>query len=214
MTPPPFKSYPYSTPFFIYFLGLSMKKNISIRTRSWSIILYEDPSVVFSSLLSISQHHAYIFHDKDDVAPHYHMLVLLPNAKTQSAVMSYFAGCQNVLFEPIRDRYQAFRYLTHKDNPEKYQYPDELVQKDNDVFWTNLTDAPTARDGESALQMLNDILDRKPFSYMVLTYGRDYLRYKRIYDECALYLRAELYGLPSDPTLPLVSPDDPDYSDF
>lgn len=178
------------------------KTHPNVRSRSWFIMMYDDPSASLTSLFGQCLNYVYIYHDKDDNEPHYHVLIALKNAKTFSALRSYCSGLQNFFAEPVRDKFACFRYLTHKDDPDKFQYDDSCLISNDIKYWQNLSDAPVASDGELALSMLHDIIDRKPFSYMVLTYGRDYLKNKRTYEECASCLRFELYGIPDG--LPLV----------
>lgn len=159
-----------------------MKKySNSFRSRNWSIMIYEDPSVYLSSLLSLSIHYVYICHDKDDTEPHYHLLVILPHAKTFTALKSFFTGSQNFFAEPISDKYTLFRYLLHLDNPEKYQYSSDLLISDSLDYWNSLDpDNIISPSGEKMLSLLDDINLGKSLRYLIGTYGRDVVYH---YDE-------------------------------
>lgn len=191
-----------------------MKKNsyLSVRSRCWSLVLYDDPSVTFCSFLSLCSHYVYIFHDKDlnkqglPKEPHYHLLCVLPNAKTLSAILSYHSTDTNVLGEPIRDKYKAYRYLRHLDNPDKFRYPYESLISDDLSYWDKLDpNIVTTDDGERVLTMLEDILSHKPYRELVLLYGRDLVKNFTTYKEFAIMLRQDDFerSKTSAPLVPL-----------
>lgn len=183
---------------------------LSVRSRCWSLITYVDPSECFSSLLPLCLHYVYIFHDNDLKSdgslkePHFHLLLILRNAKTLSALLSYNSSASNVMGEPIHDKYKAYRYLRHLDNPDKFQYPKSALISDNLDYWEKLDpDLVSTTDGERVLTMLEDILSHKPYRELVLLYGRDLVKNFTTYKQFAIMLKQDDFER-SKPSLPLV----------
>ena len=153
------------------------------RLRNWEFIVYdpEPPIEHFKSLMPELSHWAYAYHDKDEgKVPHYHFLIILPNAKTYSAVCYYYDGIQNIPANRIRNRRSAFRYLTHKDNPDKYQYSDDIVKCDDIDWWSKLSADSMSSSGERVDNIIADILagvsprelGRRYGSHFALNYNR------------------------------------------
>lgn len=172
-----------------------MKKNTSyknnVRVRNWFLLTYESPSVCIPDLLKEAVRYAYIFHDKDEgKEPHYHVLVMLRNAKSFSAVLRYNVGSQNVFAEPCYDLLSAFKYLTHALNKDKFQYDLNSIVSNDIAYFNSLDDTVISPSGEKTLQLLLDIIADKPYRYMVLTYGRDFVIYEDTYRVAASRLRS------------------------
>lgn len=165
------------------------RNNSSVRSRSWLFLLYDNPSDCFVSLLSQSVHYCYVYHDKDEAEPHYHLIVLLPFAKTLSACLSYFTGSQNCFGEPVIDRYSCFKYLLHSDNPDKASYDVESLVSDDLAYFQRLDpDCVYSDSGEKTLALLEDIVSKVPFREMVLRYGRDFVLHYEVYVQAAARL--------------------------
>lgn len=156
-----------------------MKKNFSKRSRFFSLICYDDPLECFTLLISRCEHYAFIYHDNDKhkdgslKEPHYHLLLCLRNAMTGTAVLASHTSKQTVTLEYGSDRFALFRYLTHKDNPEKYQYDEKNIISDNINYWLSLAPSPYSANGEKYLQLLTDIHNKLSFRDLVGIYGRD-----------------------------------------
>lgn len=183
----------------------------SFRTRCWSLVLYEDPLKVFSSLLSECSHYAFAFHEHDLRSdgslkePHYHLIVCLSNAKTFSALKIYYSGEENLFGEPVRIRNKAFRYLRHLDDPDKYQYPLDVVVSDDIKYWENLDpNSVSSSDGEKTLSMLDDILAHLPYRELVSRYGRDLVKNFATYRAFAIQMLADERARSSCPADTLV----------
>lgn len=94
-----------------------------------------------SSCPSIKQC-AYILHDKDVTEdgsikpPHYHVVVNLLNPQRLSFFNQYkIDGDENLLCQIATCPQSCFDYLTHKHNPDKYQYDESLIQG----HWTSFS---------------------------------------------------------------------------
>lgn len=190
-----------------------MSKNLNVRSRNWSLVLYENPIDVFGSLLAYSSHYVYILHDVDESSPHFHLLLILPNAKTFSAIRSFFTGSQNVLGDPIHDRKQAYRYLFHLDDPDKHHYSSSCAFSDNISWWDSLdSDTVYSSSGDRTLALLDDINLRKPLRELIGVYGRDFVIHYDQYVSMAhrLHLADMDSGVePYDDSSPLVIFEDP-----
>lgn len=157
------------------------------RTRLWAIIAYPTEADLFRLKMSDRIHsYAYIIHDKDvlpDGSPkekHAHILLSLANSRTFTQVLGWLkrevicSGC-NIFAQPIRNRESAERYLTHADNPEKYQYPKEHIVTDNALYWEEPGDTSGESPEESNERFLHDLMSCNPIE-LARRYGRDYIK--------------------------------------
>ncbi len=125
-----------------------MKKK-EIKKRYWSFVAY--PESMPEDWLEILQLQGLSvaispLHDKDldptgEVKkPHYHIIIVFNNATTYNNVLQLtktINGTIPIHLESVRGMY---RYLTHRDNPDKYQYDEKQIIKlngfDYDVYIT------------------------------------------------------------------------------
>lgn len=159
-----------------------------VRFRDYSVVTYVPPED-FAHVLELCKHFAYIRHEQDNNAPHYHVLLRFINGHTPSATKSLFGlkSSQNTLVEYMSHPYSCFEYLTHSDCPEKYQYSLADVVCDSLFYWQSLIDEDdTFKSHSRILQLLDDIISEVPYRLMVERYGRDYVinydRYKIMAD--------------------------------
>lgn len=108
------------------------------RTRNYCTIIY--PESVFSDWINILKEECVPclispLHDKDingndeEKKPHYHIIFMFDGPKTveQAQQLSYRIG--GIMVKPVISIRGYARYLTHMDNPEKYQYcQDDVLQ--------------------------------------------------------------------------------------
>lgn len=94
------------------------------RLYSWSLIAYGTEEEI-KRICSEAQHYAYIYHGVEEgKEPHYHILATFKTWKSLTSLKVILNNGQNVLGQKLIDKLAAYRYLTHKDNPEKVQYND------------------------------------------------------------------------------------------
>lgn len=112
-----------------------MSKNV--KKRFWAFVLYpESAPSDWRDMLSRSGLAAAVspLHDKDlnpDGEPkkaHYHVLVSYAGPTTFNAVSTFTAGFNATIPQPLESVRGYYRYLTHLDNPEKYQYDSKDIQ--------------------------------------------------------------------------------------
>lgn len=177
------------------------------RVRNWALITYHLEEVI-KSVLQVNtgriRHWAYILHDKDTnedgslKQSHYHVLIQLNNAMTMSACRALFPTEQNTLAQPQYDKAASFLYLTHKDQPDKYQYPDTDIICDNPDYWKKLQES--GEDDDKTVNIIDDIIACVPFRELMRRYGRDLvINYSR-YREFAEAVRKEECAAPFIPS--------------
>lgn len=113
-----------------------------MKKRNWTTIVYLDSVKSDDWIEQLQQTGLEIaispLHDKDKnptgevKKAHYHVIICFPGPTTYKAVQEvsneYLSG---VLVKPIESIRGMYRYLTHKDNPEKHQY------KESDIILLN-----------------------------------------------------------------------------
>lgn len=111
------------------------------KNRNWTFLVYPDsaPDNWFDILQDTGLPFAVSpLHDKDlnptgdQKKPHYHVIVCFPGPTTFNKVNTDIC---NALNSPIPKRLLSvvgmYRYFTHQDNPEKYQYSENEIRVSN-----------------------------------------------------------------------------------
>lgn len=157
------------------------------RYYSFSIVTYHIDIDIIISFISKTFKHAYILHDKDENKdPHYHIICSFKANLSFERVKSYFPNNQNTFVQPLYDKLKSFRYLTHKDNSEKYQYSDDLVVCNDLRYYVQNSSSEKVLERE---EFFNDIADNVlTEKELFLKYGRDYIKNRLSYinfvDKC------------------------------
>lgn len=112
----------------------------SVKKRHWAFVLYpESAPENWFELLEKSGLQGAIspLHDKDidstgekaePKKPHYHVMLCYAGPTTFSAVKSFTDSLKQPIPQPLESVRGYYRYLTHKDNPDKYQYKEEEIR--------------------------------------------------------------------------------------
>lgn len=160
------------------------------RSRQWSLVTYASV-VEFSPLLAQCEHYAYIYHDKDGVEPHYHLLCVFKNPRALKGLQDTIKSDQNTLGEPVKSSLEEmYKYLTHERETDKVLYPKESIVCDSVGFWESLT----AEEGSITDSMIDDILQGLPLRLLARRYGRDYMRNYKAYILFAHLVDAQEHG--------------------
>lgn len=110
---------------------MSTKK--STKKRNWAFVLYpESAPADWLERLKLSGLMGAVspLHDKDinaDGEPkkaHYHIILVYAGPTSFNVVNSLCESLNQPIPQPLESVRGYYRYLTHKDNPEKYQYSD------------------------------------------------------------------------------------------
>lgn len=109
-----------------------------IKKRNWTFVLYSDScsSDWEEFLISTGVPFAYAYHDKDktdigeDKKPHYHVMICFDGPTTYNTMFEYGkrVGAANDVVQPVGSVRGMIRYFCHKDNPDKYQYDENIIQ--------------------------------------------------------------------------------------
>lgn len=110
-----------------------MPKEKSVKKRNWAFVLYpESAPTDWLEQLQISGLQCAVspVHDKDKnpdntfKKAHYHIILVYGSPTTFNNVKSLTDRLNQPIPQPLEQIRGYYRYLTHKDNPEKYQYDD------------------------------------------------------------------------------------------
>lgn len=111
-------------------------KQKDLKKRNWTFVLYpESAPDDWQEKLKLSGLFVAIspLHDKDEnptgepKKAHYHIILVYPGPTTYSAVAKLTASYNATIPQPIESVRGMYRYFTHLDNPEKYQYSGEDI---------------------------------------------------------------------------------------
>lgn len=103
----------------------------NVKKRNWCFVLYpESAPENWRDLLAQTGLQVCIspLHDKDLNAdntpkkPHYHVILVFEGPTTYNNVLSLTESLNQPIPQPLEQVRGYYRYLIHKDNPEKYQY--------------------------------------------------------------------------------------------
>lgn len=109
-----------------------------IKKRNWTFVLYSDSCAPDweEFLISTGVPFTYAYHDKDktdigeDKKPHYHVMICFDGPTTYNTMLEYGkrVGAANDVVQPVGSVRGMTRYFCHKDNPDKYQYDENIIQ--------------------------------------------------------------------------------------
>lgn len=179
------------------------------RHRHFGIIFYGTQPELFRLLRTYHEriaHYAFICHDKDTYLeerkneqgevvnkigdlekPHYHLIVDLYNAASANAIKRLFTTeTDKPKVEVLNDLVASYRYLTHKDNPEKYQYSSDCIISEDINYYESLCIKGQKRDSDNiAMHIIEDLLKGLNPRLLVDRYGRDFAIHMKQYQDCA-----------------------------
>ena len=105
------------------------------RTRNYATVVYPESAPENWRDLIIESHIPCFvspLHDKDinptgeQKKPHYHVMIMYDSVKTEEQARDFFKTIGGVGCEIVNSIRGMARYLKHLDNPEKYQYKDDV----------------------------------------------------------------------------------------
>lgn len=108
----------------------------SIKKRYWAFVMYLDSAPInWRDILTETGLSVCVspYHDKDINAdntpkkPHYHVILCYEGPTTYKNVKVITDKLNATIPIPLEQVRGYFRYLTHKDNPEKYQYEEKDI---------------------------------------------------------------------------------------
>jgi hypothetical protein len=154
-----------------------MNTTKNIRTRNFSLVTYVSMADIENYCkLPHVKNYAYILHDKDIKEdgslkePHIHVVLSYHNARTRSAVLADFKDfSQNTLVEECIELEGCLDYLTHKRNPDKFQYPVDCVKTNFGYYRGDYT-----TEDNTAYCLVMDIMKGLSRLQLLRKYGRDF----------------------------------------
>lgn len=109
-----------------------------LKKRNWTFVLYDDSAVKDweDYLISTGVPFAYAYHDKDMTEigepkkPHYHVLMCFDGPTTYNTMLEHGkrVGAANDVVQHVGSVRGIVRYFCHKDNPDKFQYSEDVIQ--------------------------------------------------------------------------------------
>lgn len=109
-----------------------------LKKRNWTFVLYNDSCAKDwqEYLTATGVAYSYAYHDKDFTEigepkkPHYHVLLCFDGPTTYNTMLDHAkrVGAANDVVQPVGSVRGIVRYFCHKDNPDKYQYPEDIIQ--------------------------------------------------------------------------------------
>ena len=126
-----------------------MAKNV--KKRYWAFVLYpESAPEEWRQILTETGLECAIspLHDKDinpDGTPkkaHYHVILCYAGPTTYNCVKTLTESLNQPVPQPIEQVKGYYRYFSHKDNPEKYQYSESVYGTDRDMQDTSVIISP------------------------------------------------------------------------
>ena len=108
----------------------------NIKKRMWAFVAYPE-SLPPDWLEKLKQSGLQVaispLHDKDinpdgePKKPHYHIILIYSGPTTYNNVATFTESINGTIPQPLEQVRGYYRYLTHKDNPEKAQYSDSDI---------------------------------------------------------------------------------------
>lgn len=142
------------------------------RQRNWSMVTYASKADIDKKLMSLDsvKHYVYIYHDKDGVQPHWHLVVNFDNSISFNRVCELFTfdGC-NTLVESVNSVKGIYNYLTHCDEPDKHKYDDDDLYSDDFCYWVRQCNL------DRTSEILQAMLDGASLRVLAQAYGREFI---------------------------------------
>lgn len=146
----------------------------NIKKRNWTFVLYpESAPKDWREQLKISGLMAAIspLHDKD-INPtgeakkaHFHVLLVYSGPTTYNAVAKFTASLNATIPQALESVRGMYRYFTHKDNPEKYQYLEKDISVINGFNIADLVELTKSEVNELKKNILQLIREVGIFEY-------------------------------------------------
>lgn len=145
-----------------------------LKKRNWTFVLYDDSCAKDweEYLIGTGVPFSYAYHDKDMTEvgepkkPHYHVVICFDGPITYQNVSNYAerVGAANNVVQPVGSVRGIVRYFCHKDNPDKYQYSEDIIQCRNgfdpqDYFNLTVTQAKAFKRKVTLFIQDNDITE-------------------------------------------------------
>ena len=158
------------------------------RFYSFKVVTYNTDESSIKPLLDKAFKWAWILHDKDETAPHIHILCTFKQNKSFEQVRKMVEGKQNTFARKMEDKYRDYLYLPHSEEfPEKALYEESDIHCNDTSFFQR--GAKKTVDNE---EFIMDLLDKNmTLRQMAIKYGRDFMRNLKTYQRFAKLVRIQ-----------------------
>ena len=166
-----------------------------VKKRRFALVTYISDIAAIMAILSANSRkirsYAAICHDKDETDAHYHIVIRTFNAFTAKQVADWFngnsfSGGQNTFAQFVEDAQGIIDYLTHVNNPDKYQYSRDAI------IDGGLDDLLPREDYiDNSYEIVADILAGFSIDILLRRYGRELVYHYQQYKTIAERILAE-----------------------
>lgn len=149
-----------------------------LKRRNWTFVLYDDSCAKDweEYLISTGVPFSYAYHDKDFTEvgeikkPHYHVLICFDGPTTYATMQDHAkrVGAANDVTQPVGSVRGIVRYFCHKDNPDKYQYEEDIIQCRNGFDPKDYFNLTVTQQKALKKQLIHYIIDNDINEYSVL----------------------------------------------
>lgn len=150
------------------------------KKRNWAFVLYpESAPTDWKEQLQLSGLLGAIspLHDKDTnptgekKKPHYHIILVYGSPTTYNNVKSFTDKLNQPIPQALEQVRGYYRYFTHKDNPEKFQYSDSEIESLNGFDISDFVEISKSEVNEIKSELLTLIREKQMCEY------RDFMNY-------------------------------------
>lgn len=146
----------------------------TVKKRNWAFVLYpESAPADWRERLTLSGLMGAIspLHDKD-IDPtgepkkaHYHIILVYGSPTTYNNVKTLTDSLNQPIPQPLEQVRGYYRYLTHMDNPDKYQYPENEIRTFNGFSIADFVELTKSEVNEMKAKLLNLIREQQLIEY-------------------------------------------------
>lgn len=149
-----------------------MAKNV--KKRNWAFVLYpESAPADWRERLQLSGLMGAIspLHDKDidptgePKKPHYHVILVYGSPTTYNNVKSFTDELNQPIPQALEQVRGYYRYLTHKDNPDKYQYAESEIDTFNGFDISDFVEITKSEVAQMKFELLQLIREKQYCEY-------------------------------------------------
>lgn len=167
--------------------------------KSYAFI-YHDKDIYFNDILDDKNE---IIHKKGDLkTPHYHIYLKLKSNRYADEIKRWFMPKElkdenglpyNCLSQKVKSSVACIDYLTHKNEPDKYQY------SESDIISYNIESVLDNDAIDNSIDIVEDMLTGFSTRELVKRYGRDFIYHYSSYSAIVAKIKYEDAISPDNP---------------
>lgn len=149
----------------------------NIKKRNWAFVLYEESApenwrdIIRDTGLQacISPYHDMDINPDNTIKKaHYHVILVYSGPTSYNVVKQLTDSLNQPIPQPLEQVRGYYRYLTHKDNPEKYQYDEKDITTINGFDISNYVELSASEVKTIKIQIQSFIRDNEIYEYSEL----------------------------------------------